>query len=101
MGMQKRDVGLIVMAILSAALIVPAFSSAQKKTDEKGSKDIRETCHNRHAQIKSLKEGLKHAGLSCATCHASTADHLKSVRNRQVTTIELQQMTVSCGQGFG
>jgi len=31
MGMQKRDVGLIVMAILSAALIVPAFSSAQKK----------------------------------------------------------------------
>lgn len=87
--MRKRNIGYIVLVVLSIALLIPAFSPAQKSgTGSKGSKDLRESCYKCHSQIKSLKEGSKHAALSCDTCHSGMKEHLQSFQNKPVTAID-------------
>ena len=87
--MRKRNVGYAAAALLSIALLVPAFSSAQKSaTGANGIRDGREKCYGCHSQVKSLKEGSKHAALACETCHSGTGEHLQSFRNKPVTAID-------------
>jgi len=88
--MQKRTLaGYVAVGILSLVLLMPVFSSAQKsKYEKRAVKDSRETCYNCHYQIKSLKEGSRHAALSCQTCHGGTGEHLQSFQNKPVTTID-------------
>lgn len=88
--MQKRIVaGYVVVGLLCLALLIPAFSLAQKlKPQKKATQDIRERCYTCHNQIKSLKEGSKHAKLTCDTCHTGVDDHLANFRNKPVTSFD-------------
>ena len=87
--MRKRNVGYAAATLLCLALLIPAFSSAQKSSaGANGIGDGREKCYNCHSQVRSLKEGSKHAALSCSTCHAGTVEHLQSFRNKPVTAID-------------
>ncbi|NLA42266.1 MAG: hypothetical protein GX874_12880 [Smithella sp.] len=63
-------------------LMVPGVSAAQ------GAGNAREACYQYHSQIKSPKEGSKHAALSCDICHSGVKEHLQGFRNKPVTAID-------------
>ena len=97
--MQKRRIArYVIPGLLGLTLLIPAFSPAQKTVPEKkAAPDRRQTCYQCHVQIKSLKEGTKHAFLACDTCHASMDEHLKSPLNKPATAID----QALCGKCHG
>lgn len=95
--MQKRNVGRVVAAVLFTILMVPGVSAAQSASRQNGAGSTRETCYQCHFQIKSLKEGSKHAALSCDICHSGAKEHLQSFRNKPVTAID----QAVCGKCHG
>ena len=88
--MQKRFVAVaVVLFIFCLALLIPPFSSAEKaKPQNKSTKDNRDRCYACHNQIKSLKEGSRHASLACGTCHSDTDKHLSGFQNKPVTALD-------------
>ncbi|UFS72084.1 ammonia-forming cytochrome c nitrite reductase subunit c552 [Geomonas sp. RF6] len=78
--MLKRKV--LVAATLAAgalaAMSLPSLTTAAKtKPAPKMVNDGRAKCYECHEEVKALKEGSKHAKLSCKTCHDRIDEHLK------------------------
>jgi len=88
--MRKKAVGgYVILGLLCLALTAPLISLAQKsKPSEATVKDNRDTCYQCHGQIKALKEGSKHAALSCGICHSGMKEHLGSYQNKPATAID-------------
>ncbi len=74
------------LTLMSLAALLAAIPSLALAAKEKG--DQRETCYGCHEEVKSLKEGSKHAKLSCNLCHAETARHLADSSTKPVTAID-------------
>jgi len=74
------------VAVLSLPAITPAAKAkpAAKMVNDGGAK-----CYECHEEVKALKEGSKHAKLSCKTCHDNMDAHMKDPeQNKPVTTID-------------
>jgi nitrite reductase (cytochrome c-552) len=50
-------------------------------------------CFSCHKEVKALKQASAHADLACATCHSNMEAHLKSSKQKPVTSLELS----TCG----
>ena len=81
---------LTVMAASAGMVLLVSLPvlSAKSKPAAKKQGDGRETCYGCHDDVKALKEGSKHAALSCQTCHDKLKEHLNNSDNRPVTIID-------------
>lgn len=71
------------------AVSLPAQSTAAKaKPAAKMINDGRAECYACHEEVKSLKEGSKHAKLACSVCHEKLKEHLKDSDVKPVTIID-------------
>jgi len=59
--------------------------------------DNRAACYECHEEVKVMKEGSKHAKLTCDTCHQGLPEHLTSSGVKPVTTID-QALCGKCHQ---
>ena len=79
-------------AIIGAisVLSLPSMTTAAKaKPAAKMANDGRSQCYECHDEVKALKEGSKHAKLSCNTCHDNMAAHMKDPeQNKPITNID-------------
>ncbi len=76
--MEKRNLTPVVMLAVAGILAcgaLPAGAVAKQKVTPLA-KDGREQCYQCHSEVKALKEGSKHAKLSCTVCHDKTKEHL-------------------------
>jgi nitrite reductase (cytochrome c-552) len=62
---------------LAVAVAVPSLTTAAKAKPAKWGTG-KEACYTCHDEIKTMKEGSKHAKLPCETCHDNLAKHLES-----------------------
>ncbi len=73
---------LAVVAIVAGGaglLALPVFSSAAKeKPAAKMINDGIAKCYECHDEIRGMKEGSKHAKLSCETCHDNLKKHMET-----------------------
>jgi nitrite reductase (cytochrome c-552) len=83
---------IVTLAIVGGAVLavsLPAMSSAAKaKPAGKMTDDGRAKCYECHDEVKAMKEGSKHAKLSCGTCHDMLKEHLTNYEVKPVTIIE-------------
>jgi len=89
--MQKKSLVLAVGVIGTVAVFsLPALTVAAKaKPAAKRINDGRAQCYECHEEIKTLKEGSRHASLSCKTCHDRMDEHMKDPeKNKPVTLID-------------
>src|SRR5512145_451802 len=86
--MHKRNPGCVVFSVMLIFLVVSAVSAAQNGGKKNVAQDSKDTCYRCHFQIKSLKEGSRHAALSCEMCHSGVKEHLQSFQNKPVTAID-------------
>ena len=86
--MHKGNPGFVVFSVMLIFLVVSAVSAAQNGGKKNAAKDSKDTCYRCHFQIKSLKEGSRHAALSCEMCHSGVKEHLQSFQNKPVTAID-------------
>jgi formate-dependent nitrite reductase cytochrome c552 subunit len=78
-----------VLAAAAIAVALPAMSARAKATAGKGAGKVSAAaCYDCHDEIKALKEGSRHAGLACATCHGALNEHLASSDSKPVTIID-------------
>lgn len=87
-------------AVLGAVTVLslPAITTAAKAKPaaNKPANDGRAQCYSCHEEVKALKEGSKHAAISCKTCHDNMDAHLKDPeKNKPVTKID-QAVCGSC-----
>ena len=74
---KKRLVLLVAAAGGMLIMSLPVLSTAAKGKPKALAKDDgRETCYGCHEEVKSLKEGSKHARLACDLCHQKLKEHL-------------------------
>jgi nitrite reductase (cytochrome c-552) len=88
--MLKKNLALVA-AITGAVVVlsVPALTTAAKaKPAAKVADDGRAQCYECHEEVKALKEGSKHAKLSCTVCHEKLDAHLKDPDTKPTTIIE-------------
>lgn len=87
---KKRLAVLAVAAGAAVVLSIPVLSTAAKgKPAATGAKgDGREACYGCHEEVKALKEGSKHARLSCESCHDNLKEHLANYENKPGTNLE-------------
>ena len=73
-----------------AVLSIPAMTTAAKaKPAAKAVNDGRAKCYECHDEVKTLKEGSKHAKLACTACHDKLDAHMKDPeKNKPVTLID-------------
>ncbi|QEM67199.1 ammonia-forming cytochrome c nitrite reductase subunit c552 [Geobacter sp. FeAm09] len=85
--MRKRNLaiaGAVIGAV--AVLSLPGLTTAAKS---KPAADGRDKCYSCHDEVKALKEGSKHAKLSCRTCHDKLDAHMNDPeKNKPVTVID-------------
>lgn len=82
---------LSIPALTTAAKAKPAAKSAAKKVN-----DGREQCYSCHDEVKALKEGSKHASISCKVCHDKTAGHMNDPEKNKPVTIIDQALCGKC-----
>ena len=80
-------------AVLGAVTVLslPAVTTAAKAKPAtvKPANDGRAECYSCHEEVKALKEGSKHAAISCKVCHDNMPAHLKDPeKNKPVTKID-------------
>lgn len=86
-------------AVAGAAMIfsIPALTTAAKgKPAAKPVNDGRAACYECHEEVKALKEGSKHAALSCRTCHDGMDEHMKDPEKNKPITIIDQALCGKC-----
>ncbi len=96
--MLKKNLALAA-AIIGAisVLSIPAMTTAAKaKPAAKIANDGRAQCYECHDEVKALKEGSKHAKLSCNTCHDNMAAHMKDPEKNKPVTIIDQALCGKC-----
>ena len=88
-----------VLAALGGAVVImaaPAFTSAAKsKPTTEVADDGRAKCYECHDEVKTLKEGSKHAKLPCETCHDNLKGHLANYETKPTTIID-QSLCGTC-----
>ncbi len=81
----------LLLAVISVVFIFSHAFGAKKAgapaVDQK-------KCYDCHSEIKELKEGSKHAKLSCDQCHNGLAEHLGNPDNKPNTDLSLD----NCGR---
>lgn len=95
--MLKKNIALTAAAAVAVALMaIPTITTAAKsKPAAKVATDGRAKCYECHDEVKALKEGSKHASLSCKTCHDKLDAHMSDPeKNKPVTDLEL----ATCGK---
>jgi formate-dependent nitrite reductase cytochrome c552 subunit len=96
--MLKKNLAFAACIIWTVALLsIPAMAAAAKvKPAAKMINDGRETCYGCHDDIRTLKEGSKHARLACTTCHNRFDSHMEDPeKNKPVTVID-QRLCGKC-----
>jgi len=87
--MMKRKIAAAVAVIGMGALLALPSVAAKAKPAAKPIKDGREKCYECHDEIKAIKEGSRHASLSCKTCHDKMDAHMQDPeKNKPVTVID-------------
>ncbi len=76
-----------------ALLSLPALTTAAKA---KPANDGRAQCYECHEEVKALKEGSRHASLSCATCHGKMDEHMKDPEISRPLTVIDQALCARC-----
>ena len=95
--MKKRMALLTVVAGAVAVLSIPVLTTAAKaKPVAKTANDGRAKCYECHEEVKALKEGSKHASLSCKTCHANMDAHMDDPEKNKPVTIIDQALCAKC-----
>ena len=80
-----------------AILSLPGLTTAAKsKPAPKPVNDGRATCYECHDEVKALKEGSKHAKLSCKTCHDKLDAHISDPEKNKPVTIIDQALCGKC-----
>jgi len=84
---------LVIAAAVAGAtgllLSLPAITTAVNKPATKVANDGRAKCYECHDEIKAMKEGSKHAKLSCKSCHDKLDAHITDPeKNKPVTLID-------------
>ncbi|OGR30974.1 MAG: cytochrome C, partial [Desulfuromonadales bacterium GWD2_54_10] len=80
-----------------AVLSLPGLTTAAKsKPAAKPVNDGRATCYECHDEVKALKEGSKHAKLSCKTCHDKLDAHISDPEKNKPVTIIDQALCGKC-----
>jgi len=79
-----------------ALLSLPAMTTAVNKPATKLADDGRAKCYECHDEVKALKEGSKHAKLSCKTCHDKMDEHMKDPEKNKPVTIIDQALCGKC-----
>jgi len=64
-----------------------ALTAAKTKPEPKIINDGRAKCYECHEEIKAMKEGSKHAKLSCNTCHDKLDKHMESMGETKPVTL--------------
>ena len=80
-----------------AVLSLPGLTTAAKsKPAAKPVNDGRAACYECHDEVKALKEGSKHAKLSCKTCHDKLDAHISDPEKNKPVTIIDQALCGKC-----
>src|SRR5512133_1530541 len=92
--MLKKNLVLVAaVAGAVAVLSLPALTTAVNKPATKVANDGRAKCYECHDEVKALKEGSKHAKLSCKTCHDKLDAHMTDPEKNKPLTIIDQAMS--------
>lgn len=96
--MLKKNLAFAAAIAGAAALLsLPAMTTAAKsKPAGKIADDGRAKCYECHDEVKALKEGSKHAKLSCKTCHDKMDEHMKDPEKNKPVTIIDQALCGKC-----
>lgn len=96
--LRKKLVLTVALAGAAGVLLsLPAMTTAAKaKPAGKVADDGRARCYECHDEIKALKEGSKHAKLSCKTCHDKTDAHINDPESNKPVTIIDQALCGKC-----
>jgi len=86
--MVKRMIGVLAATGGMLLLLSLPVLSAKGKPAGTVEKEDRETCYGCHDEVKSLKEGTKHARIPCTTCHEKLNEHLENSDTKPVTKID-------------
>lgn len=77
----------LLISVLFLLLLISSLPSAYSKKETVSKTEA--PCYQCHEEIKSLKEGNRHASLSCAGCHRKLDEHLKDPEKIPETNLEL------------
>jgi formate-dependent nitrite reductase cytochrome c552 subunit len=95
--MKKSVLAVFIASGTVIALSLPgALPAAKGKPLAKLANDGREKCYECHDEIKALKEGSKHAKLSCAVCHDKLDTHMSDPEKNKPVTIIDQALCGKC-----
>ncbi|MSN26546.1 MAG: ammonia-forming cytochrome c nitrite reductase subunit c552 [Geobacter sp.] len=95
--MLKKNLAFAAAIAGAAALLsLPAMTTAVNKPATKLADDGRAKCYECHDEVKALKEGSKHAKLSCKTCHDKMDEHMKDPEKNKPVTIIDQALCGKC-----
>ena len=95
--LKKRMALVTVVAGAVAVLSIPVLTTAAKaKPAAKIANDGRAKCYECHEEVKALKEGSKHASLSCKTCHDNMDAHMDDPEKNKPVTIIDQALCGKC-----
>jgi formate-dependent nitrite reductase cytochrome c552 subunit len=96
--MLKKNLGFAAAIIGTIAILsIPAMTTAAKaKLITKVANDGRAKCYDCHDEVKALKEGSKHAALSCKTCHDKLDAHMGDPEKNKPITIIDQALCGKC-----
>ena len=90
--MLKKNLAFAAAIAGAAALLsLPSMTTAAKIAD-----DGRAQCYDCHDEVKALKEGSKHSGLSCKTCHDKMDAHMQDPEKNKPVTIIDQALCGKC-----
>jgi formate-dependent nitrite reductase cytochrome c552 subunit len=86
--MQKKRLVLTAVVVGAVAVLtIPAMTTAAKNKPAKLVNDGRDKCYECHEEVRSMKEGSKHAKLPCKTCHDDLDKHMASMGEAKPRTI--------------
>ena len=97
--MLKKSVvaGAIIAGGVALALTAPgSLNAAKAKPAAKVANDGRAKCYECHDEIKAMKEGSKHASLTCKTCHDKLDAHIDDPEKNKPVTIIDQALCGTC-----
>lgn len=89
--MLKKKLALAAAVAGAAGLLLtlPAITTAVNKPATTIANDGRAKCYECHDEIKAMKEGSKHAKLTCKSCHDKLDAHISDPeKNKPVTLID-------------
>lgn len=94
--LKKKLAFAAVIAGAAALLSLPSMTTAAKNKPVKVADDGRAKCYECHEEVKALKEGSKHAKLSCKTCHDKIDAHMSDPEKNKPVTIVDQALCGKC-----